>query len=296
MGQVGEWYFAYGSMVNPVSLRRRGIIPEESIPGILHGYSLGFQLEVEVAAYQPYVDTTSSHSNTSRNSRGAVVSLAEDAASNCVVTIGSEHSRSSSGDSTPPSSLGKSASSIAAKAFIVPQERLLALQQEHPEWHNSLPTERYITIITKGLRHFGADPSWIQGVAATPFTPNKKPEQYERIPLPADPASLRTFTSQELAAFRDKIVDGKAISALGSKVMEVDLSGRENGPYANIVKTHMTGHDHTYNLCMNLYDPGLPELHSPKDLTGELRADDNLGLRLEGNVTSGVVTLTLKGR
>jgi hypothetical protein len=64
---------------------------------------------------------------------------------------------------------------------------------------------------------------------------------------------------------------GKAISAIGSKVIEIDLSGDENSPYATIVKVHMTGHDHTYNLCMNLYDPGLPELHSPEDLTGKNR-------------------------
>lgn len=107
--------------------------------------------EVKVTAYQPCFDNASTKSNNSCNSSNTVVNLAEDTASKCAVSIGSVHnSSSSSNDSTHPSSVGTSAVVIAAKTFIVSQEHLIALQQQHPEWVPSLPTERYITIITKG--------------------------------------------------------------------------------------------------------------------------------------------------
>jgi hypothetical protein len=106
--------------------------------------------EVQVTAYQPCFDNASTKSNNSCNSSGTVVNLAEDTASKCAVSIGSVHNSSSSNEITHPSSVETSAVVIDAKTFIVPQEHLTALQQKHPEWVPSLPTERYITIITKG--------------------------------------------------------------------------------------------------------------------------------------------------
>jgi hypothetical protein len=78
-------------------------------------------------------------------------------------------------------------------------------------------------LLFAGLQHYGADPSWIQGVAATPFTPNKTIEQYEQIPSPAASASLHTFTAKELAAFRGKIIDGSSVCIGISATMLVVL-------------------------------------------------------------------------
>jgi hypothetical protein len=51
---------------------------------------------------------------------------------------------------------------VDAKAFIVPPGKLPGPPNgTAPE----LPSQRYITIITQGLKHYGADPTWVQHIA-----------------------------------------------------------------------------------------------------------------------------------
>eukprot|EP00879_Flechtneria_rotunda_P023730 GHRR01025122.1.p1 GENE.GHRR01025122.1~~GHRR01025122.1.p1 ORF type:complete len:162 (-),score=34.07 GHRR01025122.1:176-661(-) len=96
-------------------------------------------------------------------------------------------------------------SPVAAVAFTVHPEHLAKLQQENPgnrALYESLPSERYIRIITEGLRHFGVDPAWVEWVEAQPFAPTKLAADYFKVPTPADSASLRLYTLEQLAKYK----------------------------------------------------------------------------------------------
>lgn len=278
-------YFAYGSMCNPVSLSRRGLLPASSRPALLAGYRLAFQLggmanivaqpgaachgvlhaitpamwaalcqieasydsaELQVQPYQPF--GAGSSGDAAAGDGGSSGSSGADAL-RAVVPSG-------------PAEL--------ARAFIVTPEAQAKIQEEHPSWHVEPPSERYVRIITEGLAHYGALPAWVQTVAATPFKPSRRPEQYLRLPAPEDSTSLRTWTRQELGEHEARISDDhRAIAAIGRKVIEIDTSARPNAPFVPILASHIAGRDCVYGTCMNLYDPRLPPLSSPADVTAE---------------------------
>lgn len=153
-----------------------------------------------------------------------------------------------------------------ATAFIVHPEGLAAMAQGHPEWGNSLPSDRYIRIITAGLRHHGADPAWVQKIVAEPCKHGRQPHEYLKLPAPgaegqqdelADgliypcgssgsggsngSAQLQTFTMQQLAQYEGTLQDGKAVFAVGPKVAELDVSVKPDGPMVAIVQKHFAG-------------------------------------------------------
>jgi hypothetical protein len=70
---------------------------------------------------------------------------------------------------------------------------------------------RYIRIITEGLRHFGAAPSWIARIEAQPFNPARPRAQW--LTAPEAPRSngeaLPLFTLAQLAEHKVKRVGGR---------------------------------------------------------------------------------------
>eukprot|EP00882_Tetradesmus_deserticola_P007245 GHRQ01007633.1.p1 GENE.GHRQ01007633.1~~GHRQ01007633.1.p1 ORF type:complete len:300 (+),score=121.01 GHRQ01007633.1:132-1031(+) len=157
---------------------------------------------------------------------------------------------------------------VTASAFIVQPEHLAKLEQEHPEYHSSLPSDRYIRIIIAGLAHHGVDPAWTQQVAQQPCVPSKTPQQYQKIPEPQLNGSelLPEFTAEQLAQYQGKITDGKVVTACGHKVVEIDVSARPDAPPVVYLKEFMAGHELSYGVCRNLYEPLLPPLEEPGDL------------------------------
>eukprot|EP00878_Enallax_costatus_P016406 GHUV01017209.1.p1 GENE.GHUV01017209.1~~GHUV01017209.1.p1 ORF type:complete len:274 (+),score=73.30 GHUV01017209.1:394-1215(+) len=217
---------------------------------ILHGIESGYDVtEVEATPYQPQSDDSSrepanGHSPTS--------------------TIGNDHSNSRHG---PP---GSPLSPVTANAFIIHKERLEQLKKLHPDWEqNLLPTERYITIITQGLRHFGADPAWIQHILSQPFKPDKQPSQYLTAPVAGTANELLTWTQQQLSEHIGRVESHKAIIGCGCKVLEVDFSSNAAVPYVDTLRDKMSGRDIAFWLCQVLYDPRLPPLNSPADVQPE---------------------------
>jgi hypothetical protein len=153
----------------------------------------------------------------------------------------------------------------------VQPEHLAKLKQEHPEYHSSLPSERYIRIITAGLKHQGVDPAWTQHVAQQPCVPSKTPQQYLKLPVPQlhNGDVLPEFTVEQLAQYQGKITDNKVITACGHNVVEIDVSAQPNAPHVVYLKEFMAGHDLTFGMCRNLYEPRLPPLEEPSDLQQE---------------------------
>ncbi|KAF6265187.1 hypothetical protein COO60DRAFT_1119691 [Scenedesmus sp. NREL 46B-D3] len=163
---------------------------------------------------------------------------------------------------------GTHGSPVTATAFIVQPEHLAKLEQEHGQYHTSLPGERYIRIITAGLKHHGVDPAWTQHIAQQPCVPTKAPQQYEKFPEPQaqDIDPLPEFTAEQLAQHQGKVTDNKLVTACGHKVVEIDVSAQPNAPHVVYLKEFMAGHELSFGVCRNLYEPLLPPLEEPSDL------------------------------
>eukprot|EP00877_Chromochloris_zofingiensis_P004733 jgi/Chrzof1/14260/Cz08g31120.t1 len=237
------WYFGYGSMVNPVSLQRRDIIPVRSLPAKLHGYQLIFMGVSGMANIQADPDSCTHgvlHQVTAAMfaKLAAIEGIYECIDVHCVP-------------------YDTNVQPITAKAFIIYSKSFIA-----PEVRQ-LPTERYIKIITLGQQHYQVDPDWIQHIASQPFKPSKRPEHYLRLPEPSDPSQLPVWTIEQVRQCKGQ---EPYIFALGTKVIEVDVSANSMAPYVKMMKEYFSGNEIGYTLCMNLYEPSLPELSCPEDL------------------------------
>lgn len=93
-------------------------------------------------------------------------------------------------------------------------------------------------------------------VAAQPSKPTRRPQDYLKLPAPADSGQLRSYTPGELAAAGTAFREGAgsdALFALGSKVVAADLSGRRDDPFVRtLITRHFAGRDIAFHMCMML--------------------------------------------
>jgi hypothetical protein len=236
--ETGElWYFAYGSMCNPVSLKRRGIHPRASLPAKLEGYSLLFNTTGGMANIEPSPDS-SFHGILHLITEDMFKVLHEIEAVYDAIDV--------------PCVPYESQAPITAKAFIIPPHKL----QPTPT-STTLPSERYMTIIVQGLRHFNASQDWITKLEGQPFTPGRKPCQYLKVPPALNPEQLPTMTMEELKQYKGKL---PAVYAIGNKVVRADASSDPDHPMAEVLRKLVSGTQAAYIMCMNLYEPRLPEV------------------------------------
>lgn len=178
-------YLAFGSMCNPISLARRGLKPSYSQPAVLEGFQLVFQLGACTCCRQqrrrmhtlhsthvlpccpaPAVCTyllggmanileapgSKIHGVLHRVTQAEFEVLTEIESNYETVSIPvtpyTPHSSATHADSSTTNS--NSNSTVTATAFIVRPPATEAMLQHHPEWANSLPSDRYIRIITAG--------------------------------------------------------------------------------------------------------------------------------------------------
>lgn len=267
------YYFAYGSMCNPVSLSKRGIQPvSPSLPATISGYDLQFSYggmaNLVVADASSKVHgilhkVTPEHFKTLCEIESGYDTMAVPATPYQPHTCNSNHHCDC--NHTSP---GKPFESVKAQAYIIHPHRMAELRRLHSDPDvEFLPSERYITIITQGLQHFGADPAWIHRISSQPFQPHKTPDQYFTAEPASDPAQLPIWTEEQLAAYKGKIHHRRVIMACGPKVLEVGFSSKQGGPFAATLKDRMSGRDIAFGICEMLYNPKLPPLKSPKDVT-----------------------------
>jgi hypothetical protein len=217
-------------------------------------------ITVTATPYTPYSSSSSGHVESSSSS-GCVNASAEARSA----------TEAPAAAAAPASAPGTHGSPVTATAFIVQPEHLAKLEQEHPEYHSSLPSERYIRIITAGLQHHGADPAWTQHVAEQPCMPSKPPQQYLKFPVLElqDGEVLPEFTVEQLAQYQGKITDNKVVTACGRNVVQIDISAQPNAPHVVYLKDFMAGHELSFGVCRNLYEPRLSPLEEPSDLQQE---------------------------
>lgn len=189
-------------------------------------YDIIHVLATPYTPYQRTLITTSGNctSTTTNSGSSSTNSCCTHAAGSSVLADGSNHSSSNgevsvltrrSASSThsaagPAAALpGTPGTPVTATAFIVQPEHLQKMRELQANWHDSLPSERYIKIITAGLKHYGADPAWVVAVAAEPYEASKTPDKYLKFPEPEDASTLPTWTVQQLAEYKGKVTDNK---------------------------------------------------------------------------------------
>ena len=267
-----RWYFAIGSMMNPVSLSRRGLVPKESHPARLLDFRLSFFGLLGVAEAIPEVGS----------SFHGVVHLMDEKDIAKLDNIERDYTKLEAtaelyGNGIPESAGTDDSTKTISKRFLTVfcygrpganVERNATVDRD--------PSERYIQIMVEGCRHFGVDPSYIEYLQNHPQLPRATPERFQvvgKFPMagPADDDNdgnntNNSFESPNDAVYtlqqvQDMFQQGRAVMTFQEKVIEFvadDQKDNDEVLRAQREIKHMTQHHglHGEIQMSNLvYDP-----------------------------------------
>ena len=258
-----HFYFAIGSMCNPVSLLLRGIqpVPGCSVAAILRGYRLAFHGEAGMADIQsvPAVDRVAGEVEAAHGSCYAdhfhgVLHLISDSHLAVLDRIEAGYRRIVVGVELYD---GSTQAAYAYQMYDTPQ------LQRH-----GLPSERYVDIISRGCQHYNVCSEYVQWLQSLPCVPRPQPSQLMCLPLPVKP---RLFTLSELALCDGEdgrevciAVNGKVLQYVGEPDDPVPAACRSSSSpsspfsaYAHM-KAEYAGRDVTYLLSLMCYEPLFP--------------------------------------
>lgn len=173
------YYFAIGSMVNPLSLRERNLSPLESYPGEVLDWRLSFTLGPMGMAEAIAEPGSSFH---------GVLHLMTHADMAVLDKIEAGYDRL-------PARVRKYSGEVVDASVYV-------RKSGDRGWASSstaapMPTQRYIELIIAGCRHFGVAESHLEYVRSVPCTPRKAPAEFAAVPVP--PEGVPTWTEAEFA-------------------------------------------------------------------------------------------------
>lgn len=245
------WYLGYGSMANPVSLKRRGIVPSQSLPVTLDGYDIEFSMN--------------GMANIAEREGPTMHGIAHLVTPQMFEELAKIESVYDYTDVTCRP-YDPAAAAITCRAFIVPPDKIAEHKRHLPKdgarAHLELPSQRYIRIIAEGLRHFGADAAWVARIEAEPCNPARPVANWLTAPVAPEAAgAMRRFTLDELAAHKGQL---PAVYAIGRKVLQARMG--EGHPFEPIYRM-ISGTQACLFMLMNLYDPSLPPVEGPGDIT-----------------------------
>ncbi|GLC43160.1 hypothetical protein PLESTB_000856700 [Pleodorina starrii] len=180
-GPAGVWYFAYGSNMNPNTLKgRRQVNPLESRPAVLHGWKLSFRM-LGLPYIEPgfgtieRVNGTEGGSAAAPWSRAAASSPSESGSSSRrweSEVHGVLHRISVKDWTQVMASEGVGAGKSGYRVVEVEvalydgrRVRALTLEGQPPSLHSPsrpvAPSARYLNLLRDGARHYGVDPEYI---------------------------------------------------------------------------------------------------------------------------------------
>lgn len=128
----------------------------------------------------------------------------------------------------------------------------------------NLPVERYLKLISGGLRHYGADEDYIEDqILSVPYIPAKAPEEYDTFPQASNP--LPTIT---MAAYK-KLAQRSSDLYFIMNQNVVRLGPHDPGsPAAVWLRERMHGKgEGTLIVHQTIVEPGLPIADREEDLT-----------------------------
>merc|ERR1711974_465107 len=110
----------------------------------------------------------------------------------------------------------------------------------------SMPNERYVDIIVRGMREFGVKQEAINKLLAIPSRPRAKAHEFKTLDVPQGTPS---WTMQQ---FRDEVSTGQPLTVVNGKVCE--YIGPKEGTFWKLVQTHI-GSDCTYLVAALIWEP-----------------------------------------
>jgi len=202
-------------MINPTSLRLRRLYPLESHPALLRGWRCVFRGDCGMASILPADSTLPSMNNhpIPRNDfHGVLHRLDEDMMARLDI-IESAYERL-----TVEVELydGRRQKATVYKMYEAKLD---------PMRPDTLPSERYLDIISKGCEHFGVSREYIEWLRGHECVPRKDPATYRKIPVHRLHQSGKkhlNLTAEELAKY-----DGKTLLKEGSGD-EIDEGGDDD--------------------------------------------------------------------
>jgi len=247
--QDDVYYFAIGSMINPVSISLRDVHPKKTYPAELHGYKLVFTGMAGMASIEPQEGAVT-HGVVHVLSQKGMAIL--DQMESIYIRI-------------PCEVRLYDGSTMKAGVYQMDPKKMTTKQQSV----NSLPGERYIDIITRGAIHYGLKVEFIQWLSTVKVTPRKAPKDFNKID---EPEGDLTMTFEELEKFDGN--DGRDLMfSVNYKIMK--FVGDMNNPdakntYENI-KRRAPGKDLTISTARGLYEPRYPIASTVDEMSEEHR-------------------------
>ncbi|EQC39733.1 hypothetical protein SDRG_03161, partial [Saprolegnia diclina VS20] len=221
------WYFAIGSMMNPISLSNRGLAPVESHPAEVLEYKLQFFGAAGMAEAVP--EAGASFHGVLHKMASAEMQVLDQMESTYIRVPAT--TRLYDGRLVDATIYGRDAAKVAALG-----------QEDKP------PSERYIEIMVRGCEHYGVAASHIALLKSVPFVPRKSPSDYISVPVPD---GLRWFTQEELRAGTG--VDKRPLLiSINGKVREY-IGSPDFAMYKNMLR--MAGQPMEPFIAKMLYDP-----------------------------------------
>jgi hypothetical protein len=193
------WYFAIGSMTNPISLSLREIKPAKSFPAQLVGWDISFDSPAGMADIRPNENGGNSLSrwhgvchllSVEHMAKLDVIESAYKRRDVCVRSYDDYEAITCMGSNSHNPNNACSSSSNKSNVECVDGLPLRAIYVKATAYQmtNSttklFPEERYIKLITDGCRHFGVDSNYVSKVLGkVPFRPRKLRSEFLRFDL-----------------------------------------------------------------------------------------------------------------
>lgn len=243
-------------MCNPTSLNLRTIFPSRSVPGVLAGWKLMFRGAGGMGDVDQGTDEDSFH---------GILHLVTPAEFKHLDSIESIYNRVQ----VPV----KMYDGTVVEAGVYKMDR----SKLAPGVPDALPGERYIDIITRGLKHYNADPEYIAKLAAHPCVPRKKPAEYRLLPNP--PEDAPEITQEQLKAgvgpwgTADLLVSvhGKVLKWVSDPTGDPAVAGTYEW-----AKNRYAGTEACVSIAKTLYEPlyPIPTTYEAMELNARLWTEE----------------------
>ena len=238
-GQKFVWYFAIGSMINPISLHLRDLTPVVSYPAKCLDYQLVFRGMAGMGDIEACPGA---------EFHGVVHLLSEEAMAR-LDAMEMVYNR-----------IAVKSVNYQGQLHLVTAYKVTLENQQ-----SNLPSERYLDIIVKGCEYFKVDPEYIARLKRNqPVTPRKPPHEFKLLTgVPEDVF----YSAEELARHNGSDPSLPVWVSINGKILEyVDTpDDDDNHPDAEarkrllgFIKMRLAGRDATQVTSRALYEPLYP--------------------------------------
>jgi hypothetical protein len=244
MDSVEVLYFAIGSMMNPISMKARGICPKYSKPGEILDHEFRF------FGPQGMAEAIPCQGKSFHGVLHCITQADVDELNKIEVTY----------DFSPCSVKlydGQILSNCYVYVLNAEKRGMIACMTSYP------PSERYLEILIEGCRYYGVAESYIDFLSQHPKIPRKLPSEYRSLDIPA---GLSCWTMEQVAEGIG--VDGKPLyMALNGKVIE--YVGKAADFFLSKIYLETAGKHLEIAVSMRAYEPKYGFFERIEDFTRE---------------------------